>query len=206
MTAAPVAFEWIRPLAAPYLRGYRAVVQRSDVLRGYWFVHPAAVRPADGGAPVGGSRAASIGFFAGYLFGTGGHESLDPQPPECLVFAFVTPVVGSMHRRLVVDPESLLRRTFTYIRWLTHRPPRFVFQEKSEAVMVRHQSMRVWERDKYQHFSRNFFIETLAWLVRSGLVREFLADQAVSARLRTKRSKKVQKRDSKKPARARRRN
>jgi hypothetical protein len=206
MTAAPVAFEWIRPLAVPYLRGYRPVVQRSGVLRGYWFMHPAAVRPDDGGAPVGGSRGASIGFFAGYLLGTAGYESLNPQPPECLVFAFVTPVGGSMHRRLVVDLESLLRRTFTYIRWLTHRPPRFVFQDMSEAVIVRHQSMRVWQRDMYQHFSRNFFIETLAWLVRGGLVREFLACQAVPAKLLTKRSKKLHKRASKKLARARRKN
>jgi hypothetical protein len=30
--------------------------------------------------------------------------------------------------------------------------------------------MREWPPEKYQHFSGNFFIETLAWLVRSGLV------------------------------------
>jgi hypothetical protein len=32
--------------------------------------------------------------------------------------------------------------------------------------------MRDWPRGKYEHFSRNFFIESLAWLVRSGLVRK----------------------------------
>lgn len=206
MTALPVVFEWIRPLAAPYLRGYRTVVQRSGVLRGYWFENPAAVRPSDGSAPVAGSRGTSVGFFAGYLLGTAGFESLDPQPPECLVFSFVTPVGGPMHRRLVVDPESLLRKTFTYIRWLTHRPPRFVFQDKSDAVLVRHQSMRIWQKDKYQHFSRNFFVETLTWLVRSGLVRECLALQPVSASVRTKRSKMVQTRANRKPTRARRKN
>jgi len=38
--------------------------------------------------------------------------------------------------------------------------------------MARHGSMRVWPANKYQHLSQNFFIETLAWLVRSGLVRK----------------------------------
>lgn len=85
------------------------------------------------------------------------------------------PVGGPAHRRLVLEPESLLRKTFAYIRWLTHRSPRFVFFEKEHAAMVRHQSMREWHRAKHEHYSRNFFIETLAWLVRSGLVRKLLA-------------------------------
>lgn len=38
--------------------------------------------------------------------------------------------------------------------------------------MVRHASMAAWPPEKRQHLSRNFFIETLAWLVRSGLVRK----------------------------------
>jgi len=63
-----------------------------------------------------------------------------------------------------------MRKTFHYIRWLTHRPPRFAFFDREIAAMVRHNSMRDWPPNKYQHFSRNFFIETLAWLVRSGLV------------------------------------
>jgi hypothetical protein len=201
MTPPPVAFEWIRPLAAPYLRGYRPVVQRTGVLRGYWFVHPATVHPPGGGPLAGNSRAASVGFFAGYLLGTAGYESLDPRPPECLVFAFIAPVGGLVYRRLVDDAEGLFRKTFTYIRWLSHRPPRFVFQEKSEAVLVRHQSMRSWRKDKCQHFSRNFFVETLTWLVRSGLTRECLVHSAVSARSRTKGIKMVQRRASKKSAR-----
>jgi hypothetical protein len=32
--------------------------------------------------------------------------------------------------------------------------------------------MTEWPPEKYQHFSGNFFIETLAWLVRSGLVKK----------------------------------
>lgn len=38
--------------------------------------------------------------------------------------------------------------------------------------MARHGSMQAWPAEKYQHLSQNFFIETLAWLVRSGLVRK----------------------------------
>lgn len=38
--------------------------------------------------------------------------------------------------------------------------------------MARHGSMRVWPAAKHPHLSQNFFIETLAWLVRSGLVRK----------------------------------
>lgn len=38
--------------------------------------------------------------------------------------------------------------------------------------MARYGSMRVWPAEKRQHLSQNFFIETLAWLVRSGLVRK----------------------------------
>ena len=32
--------------------------------------------------------------------------------------------------------------------------------------------MAAWPPEKREHLSRNFFIETLAWLVRSGLVRK----------------------------------
>jgi len=38
--------------------------------------------------------------------------------------------------------------------------------------MARHVSMQAWPAEKHQHLSQNFFIETLAWLVRSGLVRK----------------------------------
>jgi len=72
----------------------------------------------------------------------------------------------------VTEEGSLLRRTAEYIGWLTHRPPRFAFFEQREIVLVRHFSVREWPRERQQHYSRNFFIETLAWLVRSGLVRK----------------------------------
>ncbi|MBI3661817.1 MAG: hypothetical protein HY234_02025 [Acidobacteria bacterium] len=162
---------WIRALAAPYLRSYRARVARTGSLRGCWFEAPR-------------SRAGTRrGFFVGYLVSAADFAFLQPQPPECIVFAFVAPVGGSPHRRLVRAPESLLRKTFAYIRWLTHRLPRFVFFEDRLPAMVRHLSMREWPAEKYEHLSRNFFIETCAWLVRSGLTRKFLTESAAAPRV-----------------------
>ncbi len=169
---------WIRPLARPYLRGYRAVAERRGSLRGYWFL-----RPSPRGARTRKQSChATLGFFIGYLVRAEDFAFLSPEPPECLVFAFVQPVGGVLHRRLVRRPESLLRKTFEYIRWLTHRPPRFVFHEDQLPAMMRHLSMRDWPREKYEHLSRNFFVETLAWLVRSALVRRLLAEEPGPAR------------------------
>ena len=171
--ALPVA--WIRELAAPYLRGYRPRVERRGSLRGYWFTVPLRSRSRQRAAV---SR--RIGFFVGYLMDAEGFEFLQPAPPECLVFAFVQPVGGVRHRKLVAKRGALLPATFEYVRWLTHRPPRFVFHADAPANLARHFSMRDWPRGKWQHYSRNFFIETLAWLVRSGLVRKLLKEANVS--------------------------
>ncbi len=177
-----LSIDWIAPLAEPYLRGYRAVPEQSRSLCGYWFLRPepgGAPKAASGVAPPRGSKTA-LGFFVGYLTSEWGYAFLQPQPPECMVFAFVHPVGGGLHRRLVAGEESLLRRTFEYIRWLTHRPPRFSFHPGELPAMVRHFSMREWPREKYEHYSRNFFIETLAWLVRSALVRRLLRESATA--------------------------
>jgi hypothetical protein len=161
---------WIRPLAAPYLRGFCARAQRRGSLRGYWFEAPR-------------SRAgARRGFFVGYLIALDDFACLEAQPPECLVFAYVAPVGSALHRRLVRAPEGLLRKTFAYIRCLTHRPPRFAFFEDQLPALIRHRSMHDWPAEKHEHFSRNFFIETCAWLVRSGLVRKLLAEAAAPRR------------------------
>jgi hypothetical protein len=152
---------WIRTLAAPYLRGYRAVAESRGAFRGYRFVAPG----------TSGTRARR-GFFVGYLIDPAKREFLKAQPPECIVFAFIEPLNSASHRRLVREEGSLLRQTTKYIGWLTHRPPRFKFFENRETVLVRHFSMRGWPPEKHKHFSGNFFIETLAWLVRSGLVRK----------------------------------
>ncbi len=185
-----IAIEWIRPLAEPYLRGYRAVAQRGRDLAGYWFFSPhSQCTPARNQVtPLDGARAAA-GFFVGYLARGEDFAYLAPDAPECVVFAFVHPAGGAAHKRLVREPGSLVRKTSEYIRWLTHRPPRFAFYEAELAALVRHFSMREWPRAKYEHYSRNFFIETLAWLVRSGLVRKLLGEPKAAAPRRAPRVK-----------------
>ncbi|MGC1291418.1 MAG: hypothetical protein WA855_09070 [Candidatus Acidiferrales bacterium] len=165
-SSAAGSLAWIRELAAPYLKEYEPVAADEAGLRGYWF-------SANRSLPRGPSGEPCVGFFVRYL--TGGaskHSFLRPEPPECMVFAWVGPAGGPLHGRIVRQPESLVRKIFEYIRWLTHRPPRFVFHEAEEAAMARHISMKDWPPEKREHLSRNFFIETLAWLVRSGLVRK----------------------------------
>jgi hypothetical protein len=165
---------WIRTLAAPYLKGYAPVAAHGGSLQGYWFVASPQARLRRGSTPAGKAPASgqSAGFFVGYMTDGETYPSFKPEPPECLVFVWISPVDGPLHRQLVTQPGSPVRKTFEYIRWLTHRPPRFVFHEKELPVMVRRGSMRVWPAEKHAHLSRNFFIETLAWLVRSGLVRQ----------------------------------
>jgi hypothetical protein len=154
-------FQWVRPLAAPYLRGYRPKLERETGLRGYSFrIHR---RKGKG----------TFGFFVGFLLEPDHHAFMKPSPPECLIFAFVDPVGSALHRSQVLDEKGALRWTFGYIRWLTHRPPRFEFHENELAALVRHFSMREWPKEKYKHFAGNFFTETLAWLVRSGVVRRW---------------------------------
>ena len=173
---------WIRTLAKPYLRGYGPVAERAGSLRGYWFLRPGASRAKK---PKRGLRKQSsrtiVGFFVGYLLRAQDFAFLSPEVPECLVFVSVQPLGGPLHRRLVRRQDSMVRETFEYIGWLTHRPPRFAFYGDHVAAMVRRQTMRDWPREKYEHFSRSFFIETLAWLVRSGLVRALLAEGSQAA-------------------------
>lgn len=173
--ALPASLAWIGQLARPYLKGYRPVRANVTGLEGYWFVADAPPGSQRQGSrrsrsPAGHPRPGA-GFFVGYLTEAAADYSfLKPAPPECAVFAWVSPVEGALHRRLVGQPGSLVRKTFDYIRWLTHRPPRFVFHQAETAAMARHASMADWPVGKRRHLSRNFFIETLAWLVRSGLV------------------------------------
>jgi hypothetical protein len=162
---------WIRTLAAPYLQGYRAVLETRGGLRGYRFLAPGA----------SGTRARR-GFFVGHLIDPADHQFLRPQPPECIVFAFIEPVSSASYRHLVTEEGSLLRRTAEYIGWLTHRPPRFALFESRDAVLIRHFSMQGWPPEKHQHYSGNFFIETLAWLVRSGLVRKLISESGEKGR------------------------
>jgi hypothetical protein len=168
---------WIRTLAAPYLRGYRAVPEARGGLRGYRFVAP-------------GTSGPRRGFFVGHLIDGANFQFLQPQPPECIVFAFIERPGSAAYGRLVTGEGSLLRRTAEYIGWLTHRPPRFALFANRDAVLIRHFSMREWPPEKYQHYSGNFFIETLAWLVRSGLVRKLGSESSETREERKPRNPK----------------
>ncbi|HVB98268.1 MAG TPA: hypothetical protein VNJ12_02900 [Candidatus Dormibacteraeota bacterium] len=156
---------WIRDLARPYLKGFSPAREAGPALRGYAFT-----RHADGKA---GARA---GFFAGFLVGGDGYRYLDPQLPECLLFAFIDPPSGDLHERLVRRPESMFRSTHGYISILTHHPPRFQFSEGGRAALVRHLPLEIWPEGRRMHYARNFLIEGLAWLVRSGLVRNLASE------------------------------
>ncbi len=181
--------DWIRELASPYLKGYQAAAAHEDGLQGYWFLADAPSTPKPKSVNRSSRRSPNgkpgAGFFVGYLVDAGQEYSfLHPEPPECLIFAWVSRAGSPLHERLVRQPGSLVRKIFEYIRWLTHRPPRFVFHEAEAAAMARHASMAAWPPEKREHLSRNFFIETLAWLVRSGLVRKLKeeAEQSTTAR------------------------
>lgn len=164
----------IQFLSEPYLRGFRPISESGGSLRGCWFVRFGTRSPGSWQTREPAARF-EAGFFVGYIVRGGALTELEPAPPECLAGAFIAPVGGALHRQLVGAPDSLFRGTFTYIGWLTHRKPRFVFSEEGRFALVRHASMREWPASKHHHLSRNFFIETLAWLVRSGLVKRLLA-------------------------------
>jgi len=163
--------EWIVPLAEPYLRGYTPVSERTDSLKGVRFYAPGSCLPNPDGMVQKRRARPSTGFFVGYLVNASGFPFLRATVPECVVFWFIQPPGGSLHHRLVSDKEGLARSVTEYIRWLTHRPPRFELFEAEPMTMVRHDSMQSWPPAKRKHLSRNFFVETLAWLVRSGIVR-----------------------------------
>jgi hypothetical protein len=168
--------DWIATLAEPYLRGYAPVLETGDGLSGYRLVAPGFAATSRKGPVRSGVRhSQAAGFFLGFLAGPAALPFLRSQPPECLVFCWVQPVGGPLHRRLVQAPDSLIRNTGEYIRWLTHRLPRFELYPDEVAPLVRHVPMAQWPSDKTQHLAQNFYVETLAWLVRSALVRR-LAD------------------------------
>jgi hypothetical protein len=162
---------WIRTLATPYLHEFRASSIESRALRGYRFVPPGSKHTKP-----------NVSFFVGYLLEPKACEFLGPAPPEAAVFVYLGPVGSALHEEIVAREGSLLRKTAEYIGWLTHRPPRFAFFDDREIVLSRHVSMKAWPTGKYAHFSRNFFIETLAWLVRSGLVAKLRAGGAAPAK------------------------
>ncbi|MBI2956045.1 MAG: hypothetical protein HYY26_01910 [Acidobacteria bacterium] len=154
--APPVACSWLEGLAAGYLRDYRSISREER--RGVW-----GFRFEAGGRPP------QAGFFAGFAVGTLGRLGLALTPPECLVFAYVRPAASPLHRRLVRPPGSLFRRSYDLLTKYTGRRPRFEFHEKGEVALLRHVPLALFPPQEQEKYARNFFIESLTLLVRSGL-------------------------------------
>ncbi|HXN24124.1 MAG TPA: hypothetical protein VOA41_15390 [Candidatus Dormibacteraeota bacterium] len=163
---------WIAALSEPYLRGYPPRKVREEELQGYWFVAPETAVKQRLKNHRNKRLQAPYGFFVGYIRSAGKYGHLKLEVPECSVFAWFAEPGGAEHARLVEAPGSLLRKTHIYIGWLTHRAPRFALYTDQFITLVRHRTMLDWPEAKRAHYSRNFFIETLAWLVRSGLVKK----------------------------------
>jgi hypothetical protein len=155
----PISCPWLRELAAGYLRDYTAI------------------RPGEGGGLWGyfyetDRSRAQAGFFAGFL--TAQRSPFLLEPPECAVFAFARPVGSRLHRRLVCEPKSPFRRSFELLTKYTNRRPRFEFHETEWSALIRHQPLAAYPRQEWEKYARNFYMETLALLVRSGLPRQLL--------------------------------
>jgi hypothetical protein len=85
------------------------------------------------------------------------------------VCAFVRPATSALHRKLVRGKQSLMRETYQRIVKYTARRPRWEFFERGEVVLVRHAPLAAFPPEDQEKYARNFFIETLSLLVRSGL-------------------------------------
>lgn len=103
------------------------------------------------------------------------------------MFAYVRPPRSALHRRLVRDAGSLLRRAYELLTKYTNRRPRFEFHETDWRVLVRHVPLAAFPEGEEEKYARNFFTETLALLLRSGLP-EKLAVLPVGSKKRTPRS------------------
>lgn len=100
------------------------------------------------------------GIFVGFVAGAG---------PECGVCAFVRPVRSALHRKLVRAKDSLFRVSHQRVAKYTARAPRWELRERNELALGRHAPLSAFPEDDREKYARNFFIESLAVLVRSGL-------------------------------------
>jgi hypothetical protein len=89
--------------------------------------------------------------------------------PECVVGAFARPMRSALHRKLVGAKGSLFRVTFQRIAKYTARAPRWELRERAELALARRAPLAAFPQDDREKYARNFFIESLALLVRSGL-------------------------------------
>ncbi|HXE74491.1 MAG TPA: hypothetical protein VNN18_02495 [Candidatus Xenobia bacterium] len=142
-------------LAAGYLRGFRSYPDNEKGRWGFAFVP---------------KRSKQVGMFAGFLSASSSRRGGPVlEPPECAVYVFVRPATSALHRKLVGGKQNLLRATYQRIVKYTARKPRWEFFERSEVVLARHVPLAAFPPDEQEKYARNFFIETLSLLVRSGL-------------------------------------
>lgn len=160
MTRSPIPCPWLRELAAGYLREYTSVsAQRAGGRWGYLFARR--------------FKRHQLGFFVGFLTprprGASAPASTPRQLPACAVIAFVHPAASRLHQRLVRHPGSPFRRSYELLSKYTARRPRFEFQEREAAALLRRVPLAEFPARQRQKYARNFFVESLALLVRSGL-------------------------------------
>ncbi|MDA2913183.1 hypothetical protein MYX77_04350 [Acidobacteriia bacterium AH_259_A11_L15] len=155
----PIPADWLEELAAGYLLQFRVVPERRRALWGYSFTR------------AGGKGRA--GIFVGFLTRepnwARGPFAPAFNPPECVVFAFVEPAEGRLHQRWVRAPGSLFRSSYELLTKYTARPPRWEFREAQGPALVRRVALAEFPPRERAKYARNFFMETLAILVRSGL-------------------------------------
>jgi len=146
-------------LAAGYLRPFETV--KREQRRGFW-----------GYAFARGSGRGQVGFLVGFLVGAPKLAAKVPVAlhlPECAIGAFARPAGSRLHQRLVRRPGSAFRRGFERLSKYSARRPRFEFYENDWRAILRHVPLGAFPPGEEEKYARNFFIESLALLVRSGL-------------------------------------
>ena len=133
-------------------------------LWGYFFTRP--------------TQRGSLGLFVGFLTRPSRWMPKDVSPPldppECAVFGFVEPVAGRLRQRLVRRQGSLFQRSYELVTKYTARRPRFEFHEQRGAALIRHVPLSAFPARQREKYARNFFMETLALLVRTRLPEDML--------------------------------
>ena len=156
MNSSPLECPWLRELAAGYLRGFKSFPEQTKERWGFCFV-------------VKGARQ-QAGIFVGFLTAAPRRkEAAALNPPECVVGAFVRPARSALHKKLVAAKGSLFRLSYQRVAKYTARAPRWELRERAELALARHAPLAAFPAGEQEKYARNFFIESLALLVRSGL-------------------------------------
>ncbi|MGH9788053.1 MAG: hypothetical protein ACRD4U_05060 [Candidatus Acidiferrales bacterium] len=159
----PIRCDWLRELAAGYLRGFKSFPEKTEERWGYCFVRQRAREQAP-------PSAGQAGIFVGFLTAAArGREAAVLEPPGCVVGAFVRPTRSALHRKLVAAKSSLFRVSHQRVAKYTPRAPRWELWERAELALLRRAPLAAFPAEDVEKYARNFFIESLALLVRSGL-------------------------------------